>query len=141
MLIAIDNLWNLTQLLSCLMVVASERSRLQTRSTFHFSLSLSHTLTHNMQLFTSSQSIHALKYIKVTVAFLFDPSRVSRLLMNSLFLCFLSLRTCTLLHSWEITFFCKLFIHLNCIFCLQLEMEEGDEIDAMLHQTGGTTAW
>ncbi|CAA2997143.1 small ubiquitin-related modifier 1-like [Olea europaea var. sylvestris] len=23
----------------------------------------------------------------------------------------------------------------------ELEMEEGDEIDAMLHQTGGTTAW
>ena len=24
--------------------------------------------------------------------------------------------------------------------CFQLEMEDGDEIDAMLHQTGGTTA-
>lgn len=28
-----------------------------------------------------------------------------------------------------------------CVLFSQLEMEDGDEIDAMLHQTGGTAFW
>ncbi|KAJ0936337.1 hypothetical protein HanRHA438_Chr03g0129891 [Helianthus annuus] len=35
-----------------------------------------------------------------------------------------------------ICLFCGL---IRCVYLLQLEMEEGDEIDAMLHQTGGTS--
>lgn len=76
-----------------------------------------------------------------SIAFLFDgrrlraeqtPDEVSL----SLFACVACLCACT---TVCMPLFEPLVSNFSCLF-VQLEMEDGDEIDAMLHQTGGAVA-
>ncbi|KAE8685254.1 Small ubiquitin-related modifier 1 [Hibiscus syriacus] len=81
-----------------------------------------------------------------SIAFLFDGRRLrGEQTPDEVSFRFLSVRgttTCTNVHIAEWNMFKRIMkIPFSSSLLLQLEMEDGDEIDAMLHQTGGTTAF